>query len=67
MGSINYSNNHGIYEIIEQRHLAKLVGGVRVRDGFLNELTVDLDFKAYGGLVRWRGEEKFDLGYWWER
>lgn len=63
--SVKYRNNHGIYEIIEQRHFAKPVGGVV--DGFLNELTADLDFKGYGGLVGWRGEEKLDLGDEWER
>lgn len=54
MASANYSNNCDIYEIIDET-LSEACGSERSglgMDGFLNELTAELDLKGYEELVR---------------
>lgn len=58
MVNAKYSNDNGIYDIIEEGYLMKPEGGVRVRVGFLNGLTGELVLKGCEELHRWRWEGK---------
>lgn len=48
--SANYKNNHGFYEIIKGKHLAKSSEAGQ----FLNKLTGESDLKGYEELSRER-------------